>query len=230
MRMEEAIQLFEAAQLRHALYRFFAASFLYPQRDRLEHLEEAVEVLEACTPWLCRFAFYEPWRRWAERFLEQAEQPWGLELAYMDLFGLLPPQASVYLDPDGLMRGRLISELEALYRGMRLAPSGAYPVPPDHLAVELEFMAFLCQREASIWQEGSLDLHLLSLERSFLSRHLRRWLARFARDVRRQAPDNPYRDAVEAVEAFVVHDADWVAEILRHATDGGLPDGPARSG
>ncbi|WP_448592853.1 TorD/DmsD family molecular chaperone [Thermoflexus hugenholtzii] len=228
--MEEAIPLSEATRLRHALYRFFAASFLYPQRDRLEQLEEAVEVLEACTPWLCRFAFYEPWRRWAERFLERAKQPWGLELAYTDLFGLLPPQASVYLDPDGLMRGRLISELEAIYRGMGLAPSGACPMPPDHLAVELEFMAFLCQREASVWQGGSLDLHLLSLERWFLSRHLRRWLARFARDVRRQDPDNPYRDAVEAVEAFVVHDADWVAEILRHATNGGLPDGPARSG
>jgi len=228
--MEEAIPLSEATRLRYALYRFFAASFLYPRRDRLEQMEEAVEVLKACTPWLCRFAFYEPWRRWAERFLEQAEQPWGLKLAYTDLFGSLPPQASVYLDPDGLIRGRLISELEAIYRGMGLVPSGAYPMPPDHLAVELEFMAFLCQREASIWQEGPPDLRLLSLERSFLSRHLRRWLARFARDVRRQAPDNPYRDAVEAVEAFVVHDADWVTEILRHAADGGLPDGSAGSG
>ncbi len=211
------IRLADVAQLRYALYRFLAASFLYPKEERLEQLEEAIGILEETGTSLQYFAFYSPWQRWADAVRQFHPRLYELTLAYTELLQLVPLQASRYLDPEGWEQGRVILELEHTYReaGLRLSPN--HPLPPDHLAVELEFMAFLCQQESQAWAESGPVSRLLSLERAFLHRHLQRWVPLLARKAREELGTNLYRAAVEAVEAFVIHDGDWLDLIAKLA-------------
>jgi TorA maturation chaperone TorD len=90
---------------------------------------------------------------------------------------------------------------------------------PDHAAVELEFMAFLCSREARTREEEALEegLQVLEQQRAFLDQHLGRWFPAFARQVARAGGEGLYAVTAEAAHAFVHHDQDWVALILERA-------------
>ena len=67
----------------------------------------------------------------------------------------------------------------------------------DLLPVELEFMAFLCEREASEWKDNAAERarQLRLQERAFLADYLGRWFPEFCRRVADRAP-HPFYDAV----------------------------------
>ena len=101
------------------------------------------------------------------------------------------------------------------------------PGEPDHASVELEFVAFLCQREAESWDCRDPDSALQSLaqQSAFLNSHLGLWLGLFARQVaadacvvpagRREGTDEPfYGLVVDACFALVHHDRDLTELLL----------------
>jgi len=67
----------------------------------------------------------------------------------------------VYLFESVYREGKLLQEstfqIARLYYDAGLKLSEAFKLPPDHIAVELEFMAFLCFMEAEAVREGSPD-------------------------------------------------------------------------
>ncbi len=52
---------------------------------------------------------------------------------------------------------------------------------PDHISVELEFMAHLCREEAQAWEAGVTDraANSLAFQRDFMEQHLGAWAGRF---------------------------------------------------
>ena len=77
---------------------------------------------------------------------------------------------------------------------------------PDHLSVELEFMHFLCYREASA-ESDAASYQLAQVD--FSERHLMRWLPELAKGVRKAASDSIYRRAIDTIERFVIADYAW---------------------
>jgi ferredoxin len=69
------------------------------------------------------------------------------------------------------------------YADEGLAPEGHSL--PDHVALELEFMAHLTRREAEAWERGDEEgaLACLRQQEAFLGGHLGRWLPRFCQRV-----------------------------------------------
>jgi TorA maturation chaperone TorD len=65
--------------------------------------------------------------------------------------------------------------LERIYTGNGVKPLGGQS---DHAAVELEFLAYLCTREAEYWQIGQFSAarNQRRLEHAFLQEHPGRWL------------------------------------------------------
>ncbi len=110
----------------------------------------------------------------------------NLEREYYSLFGLgieaIPPHESEYRwrDPFHLAAAadRLQRSLCQLYQGYGLVPLAKME---DHLAVELEFLAYQCESEAAHWSSGSSKAarELRRQERAFLDDHLGRWLPEF---------------------------------------------------
>jgi TorA maturation chaperone TorD len=210
----------DLAGLRHGLYRFFAASLLYPDEERLAFLLNASRFLDDEA--LVAFAFHGPWRR-LRRTLEDGADLRELEGTYVRLFAVaageapLPPYESLYVAPPGPGSALVLARVERAYAEMGLAPSPRLASPPDHASVEMEAMAFLCQREREAWDgEATADaVAALERQRTFLDRHLGRWFPLFARRVRRRAGETLYGPLVAAADAFIQHDVDLLHALAK---------------
>ncbi|MDR7478084.1 MAG: molecular chaperone TorD family protein [Armatimonadota bacterium] len=208
------------AQLRQAIYRLLAALFLYPTEARRRALVEVPRVLEPERV-LAAFPFFLPWERLL-RALADLPASTVLQEEYVRLFTpgfdgcRCAPYESAYHCGQGGSASWLCAELEREYAFVGLALSNDPHEPADHLAVELEYMAFLCGREAEAWGRGTEEAReLLDRERNFLNRHLVRWVPEFARSLQDQEAAAVYRAGAAACEAFVLQDLDLVCLFSR---------------
>ena len=105
-------------------------------------------------------------------------------------------------------------EREYATAGLSLSPS--LHDMPDHVAVELEFMAFLCAQEASAWEREALAEGIQAIERqeSFLERHLARWLPQWAKELGAVAGDGVYSLTAATAGSFVCQDNDLLKAVL----------------
>jgi DMSO reductase family type II enzyme chaperone len=94
---------------------------------------------------------------------------------------------------------------------------------PDHLSVELEFMHFLCFKEAQLLEEKAsaekVDLTPYQLAQSdFAERHLCNWISELAEKAATQS-DGIYPRLLAALTQFVVKDFEWQTGTInsRHA-------------
>jgi anaerobic sulfite reductase subunit A len=112
--------------------------------------------------------------------------------------------------------GWLTARLQQMYAYAGLALEPSRNESPDHAAVELEFMAYLCGQEAAGWTEADRDaaIRALKQQRSFLRHHLGRWFGDFARRVQASTDEPLYAAAGEAADAFIQHDRDLVEVII----------------
>jgi len=85
---------------------------------------------------------------------------------------------------------------------------------PDHLAVELEFMHYLCHRESGA-ADGAEALSFRLAQRDFLARHPGAWVPGVRRGVTELAKDDPYYPALfAALESFLERDRAWQERTL----------------
>lgn len=135
-----------------------------------------------------------------------AELP-RLRAEYSGLFevGSQGPPAPIREDLQTGQRGGTREDLVRFYDyfGYRLDEKFAWQ--PDHLSVELEFMHFLCFREA---QQGGDVLSYQLAQADFTERHMA-WLPVLARNVDKVAAGSLYARVVAAVHDFVAADARW---------------------
>jgi TorA maturation chaperone TorD len=166
------------------------------------------------------FAFSRHWRRLGQHFPADIAAA-GLEADYVRLFAsgmsgaLSPPTESYYRVPaKGGGIAEFVAELQRDYRSMGIASVGLAEAP-DHISTELEVMAYLCDLEADAWETEQTQLvgDVLDLESRFLRRHLVVWLPLFQKRVHVAQPSAFYRDLVDAVHAFAIHENDYVRVI-----------------
>ncbi|MEE9599708.1 MAG: molecular chaperone TorD family protein, partial [Anaerolineales bacterium] len=82
---------------------------------------------------------------------------------------------------------------------------------PDHVAVQLEFMSFLCEKELIALQNNDQKVLADSQQeqRRFLRDHLARWFPQFAKKALEEADrDSFYRQVVETTYAFLYNELD----------------------
>lgn len=106
----------------------------------------------------------------------------ALEIEYNRLFVgpshvLCPPYESVYrkdrpLMERGLVMGPSVVDVKRMYLQGDLEISKKFRDLPDHISVELEFMAYLCSRE-------TLNKKLVDVQREFFIKHLGIWYLDF---------------------------------------------------
>ena len=216
---EDRVNLAELARLRQGAYRFLGALFLYPDGERVTDLTAAAECLEAEWDALETWATWGAWQRLFLTLQGLAECGAAkLEGEYVRLF-LVNPETplyeSFYIDPKRQATGWIGAQLMHEYseRGLTLSPSRGEP--PDHVAVELEFMAFLCSLEARAREEEALEeaSGILRRQLEFLDRHLGRWVPAFSHQVTAASRLDLYAVGVETAQAFIQDDRD-LADLL----------------
>ncbi len=114
-----------------------------------------------------------------------------------------PPYESVYVD-RGLLYGSSTDRVAQKYRRFQL--KGQNNEPPDHIALELDFMRFLCEKEAMAWQTEKRGQDLLKEEDAFLNEHLARWVPAFCENTRRFDTTGFYNGLAEVTEGWIYCD------------------------
>jgi len=119
-----------------------------------------------------------------------------------------PPYGSVYLEEGHRLMGD--STLDAIRR-YREAGVDVDPVQedvPDHIAIELEFMAYLVHMQEEATTAGDSDAlrDALDKQTGFLERHLCAWVPEFATIVKSETESAFYRNLADATETFLAED------------------------
>jgi TorA maturation chaperone TorD len=103
---------------------------------------------------------------------------------FINSFNGIPakPYESVYLDKGHLVDGDATIRVREFYQDFGLCLCPDYPEPPDHIAIETEFMAYLIAREIDAYAGGNLKKgdRFRDAQIRFLQQHLLCWAWNFS--------------------------------------------------
>lgn len=125
---------------------------------------------------------------------------------HYNLFGFnVFPYASVFLDETATLGGPISQNVLSFYHGSGFDVS-LESESPDHIALQLQFLAFLCAAEEEAIQDDLVQvaLSINQLQRRFLDEHLLSWLPAFAPAIRQQG-DRFYTRLADLTLETVLH-------------------------
>lgn len=212
---------------RQALYRFAALALVDPRRgtwQQLSHPATMHLVREAATLVRGESAAESRSLGLGERPLVDLDSALiferlptnadALNAQYEQTFGLLvssncPPYETEYINSKfTFQRSQGLADIAGFYNAFGLEPSTFHPERHDHLALELEFMAFLVGLERAAAESNTADpverrAVCRDAQRKFLAEHLVWWVPTFARLLSRQDPDGFYNATSRFLAALV---------------------------
>jgi TorA maturation chaperone TorD len=135
---------------------------------------------------------------------------------YDRVFGLVfsrecPPYETEYHPAEEtFFRSQQLADIAGFYRAFGLEPSRVRPERPDHVALELEFMAFLLAKTRLAAQTERLERERAekievckSATKRFFRDHLAWWLPSFATGLRKKAGSGFYAELGHALAALL---------------------------
>ncbi len=144
-----------------------------------------------------------------------------LEVDYSRLFVgpfklLAPPYESVYLDTGGQVVGDSTVNIRNLYLDEGIDVN--IKEVPDHVAIELEFMYYLINKEISAINDGADDRLQNNRNKQlyFLNEYLYCWISQFCRAVSENSQTDFYKSLSKVTETFVLNDLTFLEQELEH--------------
>ncbi|MGA2875292.1 MAG: molecular chaperone TorD family protein [Nitrososphaerales archaeon] len=182
-------------------------------------------------------AFYPPVEEIAERLWTHAISQWKpeevktvvlnpveLRLEYNRLFvgpGALacPPYESVYRrdrpeSERGMLMGPSVIDVKKRYSEAGLQISKSFSDLPDHVAVELEFMCYLCAKEADAVASGADEAIWRKREAEFWKFHLNMWIGEFSDRLLKNSKSPFYRALALFLKDWFEEEGDAFMETL----------------
>jgi TorA maturation chaperone TorD len=135
------------------------------------------------------------------------------------------PSESYYLTEGQLIMQQPRDDMLKLYRAMGVDRAGEFKEPEDHIALELQFMAHLCDKTNAALKDGNFKgaRKYLDVQRNFLDEHLGKWVPKLAFDILKSARHEFYRAIAKITKAYVDLDKELVADLDENlATPPGL--------
>lgn len=140
--------------------------------------------------------------------------PAELNAQYESTFGLLvsnacPPYETEYINGKfTFQRSNAQADVAGFYRAFGLQAASRHPERPDHIVLELEFMARLIALEHAAHEEAANDRVEIcrNAQTRFLREHLAWWTPAFCRLVGLQSPGSFYAAACEFLASLIPAD------------------------
>lgn len=179
--------------LRSGIYRCLSLAFRPPQARRVARIllngPALLDEIVAVVP----FAQLRETRTLLGQLARDLDGSTHLQLRlaeeYARLFadrprGLGPPREAAFM--NGRAATAVPTSVAALYAAAQFAPGRPLAGAPDHIAVELTFMARLCQRQlqAVITADANEAARLGHVQQAFLGQHLKPWASTLADEVK----------------------------------------------
>ena len=195
---------------RSTIYNNLSLCFTYPDEKICAWILEKqwIEVLEEALSLLTEEDFEKHFQSFKDSLWGERETL-ALELAreYTRLFinafphVVAPPYGSVYMEKDGLVFGKVTSEVLRFYHETGFTLKEDLHDLPDHIAHELEFMGILTAREAQA--SGADKVKLEETQMNFLSRFILPWIPSFCQRIGEQNHSSFYRTLGDLTREFM---------------------------
>lgn len=126
------------------------------------------------------------------------------------------PYESVYTSPQGLLMQEARDQVVELYRQEGIQCSADCRDPEDHIAQELEFVAYLCEKNGQALEEQDDEAvaHCLRTQQGFIDSHLCKWAPRLCTDVARIAATDFYKAIALITSGYLAIDQKLIAGLL----------------
>lgn len=141
--------------------------------------------------------------------LDELEQPpEALRDEFVRVFGLAmcrecPPYETEYQPTEEpFFRAQQLADIAGFYRAFGLDPARDPRERPDHVALELEFAAFLLTKSRLVTDDEQAAV-CREARKSFVRDHLAWWVPSFSLALRRKAEFGPYAALGRLVGAFL---------------------------
>jgi len=142
--------------------------------------------------------------------------PAALREEYDTVFGLVVPrecppyETEYYPALETFGRSQQLADVAGFYRAFGIETMQSFPERPDHLALQLEFMAFLLLKKrlalatANLGPEASEPACICErAHRDFFRDHLAWWVPAFAAGLRRKATDGYHQVLARVLAAWI---------------------------
>jgi len=126
------------------------------------------------------------------------------------------PYESVYTSPEKLLMQKARDEVLREYRQQGLDRSEKSNEPEDHLAIELEFMSFLCQKTIKALQIENREqgIAYLQKQKEFLEQHLLVWCPGFCDDLAQASESDFYRGIAFLTKIFLNSELETLSALI----------------
>jgi TorA maturation chaperone TorD len=125
---------------------------------------------------------------------------------FMGPFQLVaPPYGSIYLDDAKTVMGESTARVLAFYRANGLQLADDFHELPDHIAVELEFLSYLANRQREAEDAGNQREveRLAGVQQEFLTSYLLPWLEPFTSAIIEDGESPFYQAVARCTVAFI---------------------------
>ncbi|MCI0475274.1 MAG: molecular chaperone TorD family protein [Anaerolineales bacterium] len=131
------------------------------------------------------------------------------------------PFESVYTSEEHLLMQRARDEVLQEYRRAGLERIQEFKEPEDHIALEFEFMANLCNKtlEALQIQDKTAARASLEWQKRFFDEHLSVWIPRFCNDLARLAQSGFYRGIALLTAELLETERETIPALLAELAD-----------
>lgn len=143
-----------------------------------------------------------------------------------------PPHESAYASGDIFVQTDVMADVAAFYRAHGLQAGGRERERPDHICTELEFMAFMANKEGYAIEALGPDevTECRRTQAHFLRDHLGCWGPAFGRRLSHFAPEGPYRQVGELLAAWIELDVAALGVTPQRVLDQPHPPPPPDDG
>ena len=229
MQPESAQELISTNNDRKALYEFLATvyakeitvDFLRELRTKTDFLLDAAGDLEIRGTEMADG--FKQISRYASSLKEEVLESVRLDLAveFARLFlGVghmrFHPSESSYMTREHLVMQKPRDLVVKVYRDMGAAKVNGFAEPEDYIALELQFMAYLCEKTNIALRGDDLlaTRKYLEVQRDFLNEHLGKWVPKLTADIIRSSKSEFYKSAAKITKGYVEEDKKTVLEMI----------------
>ena len=211
--------LITASKQRAALYAFFSKIYWEEvERESLEKFKQSQQQVDLDDPILAEG--YEKLKGSVEQIERDEKNLDELAADYCALFlgiGRRPahPYESVYLSKDEIVMREPYHEVRRIFREEGMSISEAIKEPDDHVALELEFMASMCQRlENALRQHDTAEAErLLQVQKDFMTEHLGAWIPTFCDKIKHGSKKLDFYPSIAILtDRFIALEKEYLAE------------------
>lgn len=195
----------EILSLSGSCFRLLSACFYEPDKDLFleqQACHNLSHLLNSFSPKAAECA-----QKMDEEMTRQDQQQLSIDYSalFIGPFDLLaPPYGSVYLEKKREVMGETTINVLKFYQDAGLQVEASEPA--DHIAIELEFMSFLHDKETSALQEGTNDEadHYSDLRKKFFSSCLDPWVSEFCNTICNGTDNSFYQHLAKCLSAYIV--------------------------